>query len=149
MLDLYSVIDVNPPLQETLYCSLHLFPGYEQLGKLTPLLGDYTGYIKVRNRIKKYLSAKSPVNLYAFNSDSPNGLFAKWLDDIILSVVSNFSRYNKTVTYNPMQLPSKKIADDFIKLPSLVNFSVQGYQDFIDWSKESQEDIQSILEDIE
>lgn len=149
ILDLYSAIDVNMPLQETLYCSLHLFPGYEQLGKLTPLPGDYTRYIKVRNRIKKYLLAKSPVNLYAFNSDSPNGLFAKWLNDIILSVVSNFSRYNKTVTYNPMQLPSKKIADAFIKLPSLVNFSVQGYQDFIDWSKEPQEDIQSILEDIE
>lgn len=149
MLNLYSVIDVNPPLQETLYCSLHLFPGYEQLGKLTPLLGDYTGYIKVRNRIKKYLLTQSPINLYAFNSDSPNGLFAKWLDDIIQSVVSNFSRYNKTVTYNPMQLPSKKFADDFIKLPSLVNFSVQGYQDFMDWAKESQEDIQSILEDIE
>lgn len=85
-----SIIDINPPMLEYLYCALNKIYPYELMPRLTPLLGDHALFFRVRNRIKEYIKEKNICSIYLYDNVS-NADFSRWLNNIFLSILKKIS----------------------------------------------------------
>ena len=94
-----SVIDINPPMLEYLYCSLNKIFPYEPLPRLTPLMGDHASFFKVRNKMKDIIKEKNICDIYLYDNIS-DGIFSEWFNEVFSSILKKVSLTNPDITFN-------------------------------------------------
>ena len=141
-----SIIDINPPMLEYLYCSLNMIFPYEPLPRLTPLMGDHASFFKVRNKLKDYIKEKNICDIYLYDNISKVS-FSEWFSEVFSSVLKKASLTNPDTTFNQIESTEKTdpiaTTDDLsfsqldIKLDEITHFQ--------SWILDNKEDLECFI----
>jgi len=141
-----SIIDINPPMLEYLYCALNKIYPYEPMPRLTPLLGDHALFFRVRNKMKEYIKEKNICSIYLYDNIA-NADFREWFRNIFFSILKKISSNNSDIEFDLIQstkkLESFTVADDLSISQLSINLDeISHYQS---WIIDNNEDLECFI----
>jgi len=141
-----SIIDINPPMLEYLYCALNKIYPYEPMPRLTPLLGDHALFFRVRNKMKEYIKEKNFCSIYLYDYIA-NADFREWFSNIFFSILKKISSNNSDIEFDLIQstkkLESFTVADDLSISQLSINLDeISHYQS---WIIDNNEDLECFI----
>lgn len=141
-----TIIDINPPMLEYLYCSLNTIYPYEPMPRLTPLLGDHALFFRVRNRMKEYINNNNICNIHLYDSISNAG-FRGWFSNIFFSILKKFSSINPDLAFDLIETTKRLesiIGDDDLSISQL-DFKLDGISHYQSWIIDNKEDLEGFI----
>jgi hypothetical protein len=141
-----SIIDINPPMLEYLYCALNKIYPYEPMPRLTPLLGDHALFFRVRNKMKEYIKEKNICSIYLYDNIA-NADFREWFSNIFFSILKKISSNNSDIEFDLIQstkkLESFTVPDDLSI--SQLNINLDEISHYQSWIIDNNEDLECFI----